>query len=215
MMRTYTTVIAAVIAATVIITLHSCRAFQIRSYNVPAITPQRSHLYHPSTTTSSCSYHDVLSNTQQLSLLNKQSISNYHSSTTLFSTADDSDDVSKAESILDDMHKSKYPFRIIVIGNGAILETTSPLGPISKSSISPKTNERLLTFASEDASFEFHVKVEQIYKIVFVATEERSVARFLSETGTPICSLILGDKSSEAGEWFNGLIEKWGTEVIV
>jgi len=113
------------------------------------------------------------------------------------------------------MHTSKYPFRIIVIGSGAILETTSPLGPISKSSISPKTNERLLTFASEDASFEFHVKVEQIYKIAFVATEERNVARFLSESGTPICSLILGDKSSEAGEWFNGLVEKWGTEVIV
>jgi len=111
------------------------------------------------------------------------------------------------------MHTSKYPFRIIVIGNGAILETTSPLGPISKSSISPKTNERLLTFASEDASFEFHVKVEQIYKIAFVATEERNIARFLSESGTSICSLILGDKSSEAGEWFNGLVEKWGTEV--
>jgi len=108
----------------------------------------------------------VSSNTQQLSLLNKQSIiSNYHSSTTLFSTADDSDEVSKAESILDEMHNSKYPFRIIVIGSGAILETTSPLGPISKSSISPKSNEKLLTFASEDASFEFHVKVEQIIKL--------------------------------------------------
>ena len=211
MMRTYTTLIAAIAAC---ITPHSCRAFQIGSYNVPTITPRRS-LYHPSTT-SSCSYHDVSSNTQQLSLLNKQSIiSNYHSSTTLFSTADDSDEVSKAELILDEMHKSKYPFRIIVIGSGAILETTSPLGPISKSSISPKSNERLLTFASEDASFEFHVKVEQIHKIAFVATEERNVARFLSESGTPICSLILGDKSSEAGEWFTGLVEKWGAEVIV
>ena len=212
MMRTYTTLIATI--ATVSITLHSCRAFQVGRYKVPT-TPRRSHLYHPSTT-SSCSYHAVLSNAQQLSLLpNKQSISNYPSSTTLFSTADDSDGVSKAESILDEMHKSKYPFRIIVIGNGAILETTSPLGPISKSSISPKTNERLLTFASGDASFEFHVKVEQINKIAFVATEERNVARFLSESGTPICSLILGDKSSEAGEWFNDLVDKWGAEVIV
>lgn len=50
---------------------------------------------------------------------------------------------------------------------------------------------------------------------MFVATEERNVARFLSESGTPICSLILGDKSSEAGEWFNCLVDKWGTEVIV
>ena len=212
MMRTYTTLIAAIAAC--ITLLHSCRAFQIGSYNVPS-RPRRS-ICHPSTTTSSCSYHDVLSNSHQLYLLNKQSISNYHSPTTLFSTtADDSDDVSKAESILNEMHKSKYPFRIVVIGNGAILETTSPLGPISKSSISPKTNERLLTFASEDASFEFHVKVEQIHKIVFVATEERNVARFLSESGTSICSLILGGKSSEAGEWFTGLVEKWGAEVIV
>ena len=65
-----------------------------------------------------------------------------------------------AESILDLFHTSNYPFRIVVIGNGAILETTSKLGPTSKSSISPKSGERLLTFASEDQSFEFHVKVE-------------------------------------------------------
>ena len=120
-----------------------------------------------------------------------------------------------AESILNEFHKSKYVFRIIVIGNGAILETTNKLGPTSKSSISPKSNERLLTFASEDQSFEFHVKVEQICKICFVATSERRVARFLSESGTPICSLILGDSSAETGEWFDGLIEKFGNELIM
>ena len=120
-----------------------------------------------------------------------------------------------AESILNEFHESKYIFRIIVIGNGAILETTNKLGPTYKSSISPKSNERLLTFASEDQSFEFHVKVEQICKICFVATSERRVARFLSESGTPICSLILGDSSAEAGEWFDGLIEKFGNELIM
>ena len=120
-----------------------------------------------------------------------------------------------AESILNEFHKSKYIFRIIVIGNGAILETTNKLGPTYKSSISPKSGERLLTFASEDQSFEFHVKVEQICKICFVATNERRVARFLSESGTPICSLILGDSSAEAGEWFDGLIEKFGNELIM
>ena len=120
-----------------------------------------------------------------------------------------------AESILNEFHKSKYVFRIIVIGNGAILETTNKLGPTYKSSISPKSGERLLTFASEDQSFEFHVKVEQICKICFVATSERRVARFLSESGTPICSLILGDSSAEAGEWFDGLIEKFGNELIM
>ena len=120
-----------------------------------------------------------------------------------------------AESILNEFHKSKYIFRIIVIGPGAILETTNKLGPTSKSSISPKSGERLLTFASDDQSFEFHVKVEQICKICFVATSERRVARFLSESGTPICSLILGDSSSEAEEWFDGLIEKFGNELIM
>lgn len=120
-----------------------------------------------------------------------------------------------AESILNEFHKSKYIYRIIVIGNGAILETTNKLGPTYKSSISPKSGERLLTFASEDQTFEFHVKVEQICKICFVATNERRVARFLSESGTPICSLILGDSSAEAGEWFDGLIEKFGDELIM
>ena len=74
-----------------------------------------------------------------------------------------------AESILDLFHTSNYPFRIVVIGNGAILETTSKLGPTSKSSISPKSGERLLTFASEDQSFEFHVKVE-VRRLFFLHT---------------------------------------------
>mmetsp|Transcript_6317 Transcript_6317/g.11252 ORF Transcript_6317/g.11252 Transcript_6317/m.11252 type:complete len:198 (-) Transcript_6317:300-893(-) len=120
-----------------------------------------------------------------------------------------------AESILDEFHQFNLPFRIVVIGNGAILETTSKLGPTSKSSISPKSGERLLTFASEDQSFEFHVKVDQVCKIVFVATEERRVARFLSENGTPISSLILADKSEEAGKWFDGLVQEHGNEVIM
>lgn len=36
--------------------------------------------------------------------------------------------VSKAQDILDEFHESNLPFRIVVIGNGAILETTSKLG---------------------------------------------------------------------------------------
>ena len=43
-------------------------------------------------------------------------------------TDNDSATVSKAQSILDDFHASNLPFRIVVIGNGAILETTSKLG---------------------------------------------------------------------------------------
>lgn len=119
-----------------------------------------------------------------------------------------------AESILDEFHQSNLPFRIVVIGNGAILETTSKLGPTSKSSISPKSGERLLTFASEDQSFEFHVKVEQVCKIAFVVSKRR-VARFLGESGTPICSLILVESSKGAEDWFDGLVERHGNEVIM
>ena len=120
-----------------------------------------------------------------------------------------------AEKILDDFHSSELDWRIIVIGGGAILETTQRLGPISKASTSPKTGERLLTFASEDKSFEFHVKVEQVSKICLVSSEERCVARFLMDGGKPIFSLLLADKSSRGNEWFGALIKKYGTEIVI
>ena len=41
------------------------------------------------------------------------------------------------------------------------------------------------------------------------------MARFLNENGAPICSLILADKGAEAGEWFDGLVENYGNEVIM
>ncbi len=90
---------------------------------------------------------------------------------TRLSSSSPADDGSMAESILEEFHRSNLSFRIVVIGNGAILETTSKLGPTSKSSISPKSGERLLTFANEDASFEFHVKVDQVCKIIVSYTQ--------------------------------------------
>lgn len=138
---------------------------------------------------------------------------------TRLSSSSPADDGSTAESILEEFHRSNLSFRIVVIGNGAILETTSKLGPTSKSSISPKSGERLLTFANEDASFEFHVKVDQVCKIAFVVNpaSNRRVARFLSEDGTPICSLILAENSDadEAEEWFDGLLVKHGDEIVM
>lgn len=137
-------------------------------------------------------------------------------------TDSDSDTVSKAQEILDDFHASNLPFRIVVIGNGAILETTSKLGPKSKVSVSPKTGDKLLTFASEDASFEFHVKVDQITKITFVTSERplpdgenktMRVSRFLNEKGEPMCSLILADSSEDSMQWFDGMNERYGQEV--
>lgn len=44
------------------------------------------------------------------------------------SETSESNAVSTAQEILDDFHSSNLPFRIVVIGNGAILETTSKLG---------------------------------------------------------------------------------------
>jgi hypothetical protein len=127
--------------------------------------------------------------------------------------------LSKSETILNEFHQSNLTFRIVVIGNGAILETTSKLGPKTSSSISPKTGDKLMTFASEDASFEFHVKVEQVCMITFVATERPDkvmrVSRFLSEKGTPICSLILADNTPEAVSWFESMVEKYGNEAIM
>ena len=128
--------------------------------------------------------------------------------------AGDDAGASLAEAILDECHRSARTFRIVVVGNGAILETTSRLGPTSKASASPTTGERLLTFASDDRSFEFHVKVEQVGKVAFVAAKRR-VARFLTRDGAPVCSLILMDEANEGAEWFDGLVEKYGSEVVV
>ena len=90
--------------------------------------------------------------------------------------------------------------------------------------MSPKTADKLLTFASDDASFEFHVKVDQICKITFVSTERplpdgetkvMRVTRFLNEKGEPMCSLILADASDDAAKWFEGMNERYGQEVIM
>ena len=131
---------------------------------------------------------------------------------------------SLAEQILHDFHTSKLSFRIIVIGNGAILESTSPLGPTFKPSISPKSGERLITFANMDASLEFHVKVDEIAKIVFVVSQSndqqqqqqsRRVARFINANGIPICSLLLAETTKEGEAWFENMMETYGNEVVM
>ena len=79
-----------------------------------------------------------------------------------------------------------------------------------------------MTFASEDKSFEFHVKIEQIAKITFVTSERplpdgekkiMRVSRFLNDEGQSMCSLILADSSTESAEWFDGMSKKYGLEV--
>jgi hypothetical protein len=128
------------------------------------------------------------------------------------------------DEIISKIHKSNLMFRIVVVGNGAILETTSRLGPIQKSSVSPQTGQRLVTLASQDQSFEFHIKIDQVHQVHFVEKikEERvlddddgnddgqnsishkimRICRFLNQNGDSICSLILADSGPEAVEWF-------------
>mmetsp|Transcript_17939 Transcript_17939/g.21496 ORF Transcript_17939/g.21496 Transcript_17939/m.21496 type:complete len:131 (-) Transcript_17939:211-603(-) len=118
--------------------------------------------------------------------------------------------------IVQDLHGSKLPFRIVVIGNGAILETTSVLGPTCKVNKSPKSGENLATMASLDQSFEFHLKLRQVSKITLtkkdIPAEERAmhILRFITDTGTPICSLIGGNDTSE---WFDTMVDKYGDEI--
>lgn len=127
----------------------------------------------------------------------------------------------KVYGLLEDIHQSKLTFRIVVIGNGAILESTNELGPVMKLSQSPKSGANLVTFASEDQSFEFHLMTAQISKVGMVEKENPAsgrtmrIMRFLDDTGKPICSLILSDDSTEAKEWYQSTIEKHGSEIEI
>lgn len=118
--------------------------------------------------------------------------------------------------LLTELHTAQLAFRLVVIGNGAILETTSELGPTFKVNQSPKTKENLTTFASVDQSFEFHLKIAQVKKIVLsskTSPRPMQIFRFLSTEDKPMCSLILADKSDEAQTWFQTMLEKYGGEI--
>lgn len=123
----------------------------------------------------------------------------------------------KVFDILQDFHRSPYAFRVVVVGNGAILETTSRLGPVFKVSQQPTTGSNLLTMANDDQSFEFHVRLNQVSKIVLTTRETPlktlRIARFLNSQGDSICSLILADASDEAIQWYRQLQETYGSDI--
>lgn len=116
------------------------------------------------------------------------------------------------------LHTCGYPFRTIVIGNGAILESTQMLGSTIKVTESPKTGNLILTMASEDQSFEFHVKLEQVYKISFVERQVPDkvlrIIRLTNEKEESMCSLILADNSEDAAAFFQSLVTQYGTEFL-
>lgn len=83
----------------------------------------------------------------------------------------------KVFDIMEAIHNSKYLFRVVVVGKGAILETTTELGPVMKVTQSPSTGANLMTFASKDQSTEFHLQLSNVYKIVI--TENETPAKVL------------------------------------
>jgi hypothetical protein len=119
--------------------------------------------------------------------------------------------------IMDAIHLSEYKFRVIVVGKGAILETTAALGPVLKVTQSPSTGTNMLTLANTDQTFEFHLQLAQVSKIVLLEKETPAktlrMVRILNVAGDSMSSLILADESVEAITWYEGLIAKYGTEI--
>lgn len=119
--------------------------------------------------------------------------------------------------LLTDMHDSNYSFRLVVVGKGAILETTASLGPVVKVTQAPSTGANMMTMASEDQSFEFHVRLSEVSKMVLTSKETPiktlRLARLLNTSGDSMCSIILADSSDEAIEWFEGMVSKYGSEI--
>ena len=123
----------------------------------------------------------------------------------------------KVFALMKELHDSKYRFRIVVVGYGAILETTSVLGPVTKILQSASTGTNLLTLASEDQSFEFHLQLSQVSKMVLTTKETPKktlqIVRLLNPEGVSMCSLILADQSEAAIDWYQKLQDDFGTEV--
>lgn len=129
-----------------------------------------------------------------------------------------SEQENKVYELLKDLHTSDIPFRIVVVGNGAILESTNPLGPTFKVGESPKTGASIVTFASEDQSFEFHLMPAQIASAVLVERQNPKgktlrLLRLLNAEGGSICSLIVADDSEAAQSWYKDLSDRYGSDI--
>ena len=119
---------------------------------------------------------------------------------------------SKCDRFLYDLYEKALTFRIVVIGDGAIMESTHTLGNphmIMQSSLSPKSGEPVVTFASPDKSFEFHVKINEIETVQFAERQNMKICRLLKSNSASVCSLILKDESREASTWFADMKRKY------
>jgi hypothetical protein len=120
--------------------------------------------------------------------------------------------------LMHDVSKSGHAFRVVVVGKGAILETTvDRMGPVVDLIQSPSTGANLLTLASEDKTFEFHLQLPDVSKMVLVEKETPAktmrIIRVLNATGESICSLILAEQSDDAIKWYHDLITKHGSDI--
>ena len=134
--------------------------------------------------------------------------------------------------MLKELSNSNLLFRIVVVGNGAILESTNLLGSM-KLNQSPVSGANIVTFASSNSqSFEFHLMIGQIDKVAFIEKDSpinkgktMRIIRFINdESGNKaICSLILAtsaatadgvddDDDTIANDWFKIMISKYGSE---
>lgn len=122
----------------------------------------------------------------------------------------------KVYAFLQDLHESQLQFRIVVIGNGAILESSHNLGPTMSLSQSPKSGANLVTFASQDKSFELHLQTSAVSKVALVEKETPGrtmrILRLVNDQGQSICSLIVSEDSEVTAEWFRSMTDKYGAE---
>lgn len=119
--------------------------------------------------------------------------------------------------LMQDIHDGGYKFRVVVIGKGAILESTHPLGPKVSIAQSPSSGANLMTLASEDHSFEYHLQLSEVSKIVLATKETPKktmrIIRLLNANGESMSSLILAEDSEAATKWYESLKEKHGSEI--
>lgn len=83
--------------------------------------------------------------------------------------------------------------------------------------LSSCSGANLLTLASEDQSFEFHLQLSEVSKIALVEKETPAktlrIIRLLNAEGESMSSLILADTSDEATKWYHGIVEERGSEI--
>ena len=97
------------------------------------------------------------------------------------------------------------PVRFVVMGSGAIMESTSTFTNPCVSSTA--TGGRLITFSptnksGEQNNFELHVKLDEMKDVSFVETikfdQQLLILRFLNGEGKSLLSAIMQDKSKSA-----------------